>query len=215
MFCTACNDCAFDWVTGRIETVIHNPHYYEFQRQRNGGQAPRVAGDILCGREVDHATTIAMLALFPVETLTQAIIVWRNEHKDLEHDRSYAKAQEKWALFYADYLNNQNNILKETVMTWSLLSSDTQRIQRRKERLEIERNIMFRKIQFQELCRIIVEIRQVLLPQYRVDPLHYNEELGVKYLLGEFTENAFATALHFVLSTTFAERAQIHETIRL
>lgn len=195
MFCTACNDCAFDWVTGRIETVIHNPHYYEFQRQRNGGQAPRVAGDILCGREVDHATTIAMLALFPSESLTSTIIAWRNDHKDLEHDRSYAKAQEKWALFYADYLNNQNNILKETAMTWSLLSSDAQRIQRRKERLEMERNIMFRKIQFQELCRIIIEIRQVLLPQYRVDPLHYNEELGVKYLLGELTENAFATAL--------------------
>ena len=195
MFCTACNDCAFDWVTGRIETVIHNPHYYEFQRQRNGGQAPRVAGDILCGREVDHATTIAMIALFPVETLTQTIIAWRNEHKDLEHDRSCGKAQEKWALFHADFINNQNNILKETIMTWSLLSSDAQRIQRRKERLEIERMILFRKIQFQELCRIIIEIRQVLLPQYRVDPLRYNEELGVKYLLGELTENAFATAL--------------------
>lgn len=195
MFCTACNDCAFDWVTGRIETVIHNPHYYEFQRQRNGGQAPRVAGDILCGREIDHATSLAMLPLFPAETLTNTIIAWRNEHKELENDRSYAKSQEKWALFYSDYLNNQNNLLKETAMSWSLLSSDTQRIQRRKERLEIERLIMFRKIQFQELCRIIIEIRQVLLPQYRVDPLHYNEELGVKYLLGELSENAFATAL--------------------
>jgi hypothetical protein len=28
--------------------VIHNPHYYEWQRQNNGGVAPRVAGDV-CG----------------------------------------------------------------------------------------------------------------------------------------------------------------------
>jgi hypothetical protein len=35
----------------------------------------------------------------------------------------------------------------------------------------------------------------VLLPQYHIDPLRYNEDLGVKYLLGELTEQEFATAL--------------------
>lgn len=197
MFCTACNDCAFDWVTGRIETVIHNPHYYEFQRQRNGGQAPRVAGDILCGREVDHATTLAMLALFPIENITQNITAWRNKNKQHEGDRSFSKAQEKWSLFYSDYMNNVSNILNESVMkmTLSTLCSESQRMQRRKEMFEADRMILFRKMQFQEICRVIIEIRQVILPQYRVDPLRYNEELGVKYLLGEFTENAFAIAL--------------------
>jgi hypothetical protein len=68
-------------------------------------------------------------------------------------------------------------------------------MQRRKEMFEADRMILFRKMQFQEICRVIIEIRQVILPQYRVDPLRYNEELGVKYLLGEFTENAFAIAL--------------------
>ena len=47
-----CPDCqtAFSWNRGTIETgVVHNPHYYEFQRRRNGGVAPRNAGDIPCG----------------------------------------------------------------------------------------------------------------------------------------------------------------------
>jgi hypothetical protein len=45
-----CPDChtAFDWNTLRIEKgVIHNPHFYEFQRL--GGVAPRNPGDIPCG----------------------------------------------------------------------------------------------------------------------------------------------------------------------
>jgi hypothetical protein len=29
--------------------VVHNPHYYEYLRNRNGGQMPREAGDIPCG----------------------------------------------------------------------------------------------------------------------------------------------------------------------
>jgi hypothetical protein len=57
------------------------------------------------------------------------------------------------------------------------------------------RQILFRKLQFREICRLIIEIRQVTLPQHRVDPLRYNEELGVKYLLGEISEKDFAAAL--------------------
>ena len=53
MWCTQCHT-AFSWKTGRIETVIHNPHFYEWQRKTNGGVAPRVAGDIVCGRELTH-----------------------------------------------------------------------------------------------------------------------------------------------------------------
>jgi hypothetical protein len=53
MFCTQCHT-AFGWKTGRIETgVIHNPHYYEYLRQRNGGHAPRNAMDVPCGGPPD------------------------------------------------------------------------------------------------------------------------------------------------------------------
>jgi hypothetical protein len=231
MFCTACNDCAFDWVTGRIETVIHNPHYYEFQRQLNGGQAPRVPGDILCGREIDHMTTTVVTNLFPVESITRNIIVWRNAHKDFVNERHVPttttggaggaaasatshslavplSAKEKWDRFYADCIANVNNMMedatsnkkqpqqpqhqKATQNMCPIPAMDTCRL---RERMNIERMILFRKIQLQEVCRIIIEIRQVLLPQYRVDPLRYNEELGVKYLLGELTEQEFAVAL--------------------
>jgi hypothetical protein len=45
-----CPDChtAFCWTTMRIETgVIHNPHYYDFQRQQ--GTRGRNHGDVPCG----------------------------------------------------------------------------------------------------------------------------------------------------------------------
>lgn len=226
MFCTACNDCAFDWVTGRIETVIHNPHYYEFQRQLNGGHAPRVPGDILCGREIDHMTTTVITNLFPAESITRNMIVWRNLHKDFANERhthpvittipssggaaaAYVpmSPEEKWNRFYADCISNAHNLMdngekKQTTWTSQIVdfmtaqSPDvTMRTASLCERMRIERMILFRKIQLNEICRIIIEIRHVLLPQYRVDPLRYNEELGVKYLLGELTEQEFATAL--------------------
>ena len=48
MWCITCHK-AFSWKTGRIETgVIHNPHFYEYQRKINGGVAPRNLGDVPC-----------------------------------------------------------------------------------------------------------------------------------------------------------------------
>ena len=58
-----CPDChtAFDWRTGTIETgIIHNPHFYEFQRKTGGGQANRNHGDIPCG----GAPTVGELVSF-------------------------------------------------------------------------------------------------------------------------------------------------------
>jgi len=50
MFCVQCHT-AFSWRTGVVVTngIIHNPHYYEWQRRINGGVAPRVPGDQPCG----------------------------------------------------------------------------------------------------------------------------------------------------------------------
>lgn len=41
---------AWNWNTGRIETgVIHNPHFYEWQRKHNGAANQRPIGDVPCG----------------------------------------------------------------------------------------------------------------------------------------------------------------------
>ena len=54
MWCPECHT-AFSWRRGTIETRIHNPHYYEWLRNNNGGAAPRNAGDVECGRDLtDH-----------------------------------------------------------------------------------------------------------------------------------------------------------------
>ena len=184
MFCTACNDCAFDWVTGRIETKIHNPHYFEFQRQRNGGQAPRVIGDILCGREVDNAfINFTTSELFPVEEISRMYNQWKKTNNHMYYVG--VSNAGRWEKFYEDCLNNKDNIL----------SKDNVNMPYKTARMSTWRKVLFRKLQFREICRIIIEIRQVTLPHHQYDPIRYNEKLGVKYLLGELTEKDFATGL--------------------
>jgi len=49
MWCPECKN-AWSWRNGVvIHGTIHNPHYYEWQRQMNNGAAPRVLGDVACG----------------------------------------------------------------------------------------------------------------------------------------------------------------------
>ena len=56
MWCVSCHT-AFSWRTGQAATgVVHNPHFYEWQRRQGNGEAPRVAGDIPCGGLIDWNT---------------------------------------------------------------------------------------------------------------------------------------------------------------
>jgi len=58
MWCTDCHT-AFSWRTGRIQTQVHNPHYYEWLRRTNNGVAPRNPGDVPGGcnnRQITHHT---------------------------------------------------------------------------------------------------------------------------------------------------------------
>ena len=49
MWCTRCHTC-FSWQSGKIlNGVVHNPHFYAWQREMHGGEAPRVPGDDPCG----------------------------------------------------------------------------------------------------------------------------------------------------------------------
>lgn len=53
MWCTQCHT-GFSWRRGTIENRIHNPHYYEWLRNNNGGTAPRNPGDYECGRDITN-----------------------------------------------------------------------------------------------------------------------------------------------------------------
>lgn len=49
MWCTKCKT-PFSWKTGKIDTgVIHNPHFFEYQRNTNNNLVPRNPGDVICG----------------------------------------------------------------------------------------------------------------------------------------------------------------------
>ncbi len=49
MWCVECHT-AFSWRSGRVQTgIIHNPHFYEYQRAQGQGEVVRAPGDMLCG----------------------------------------------------------------------------------------------------------------------------------------------------------------------
>ena len=61
MWCVSCQT-PFSWTTGRqVFGVVHNPHYYQWLRTQNNGEAPRVAGDIPCGGLVGYYSLSRML----------------------------------------------------------------------------------------------------------------------------------------------------------
>ena len=60
MWCTQCHT-GFSWKRGTIENRVHNPHYYEWQRQNGGGRAPRNIGDFECGRDIGDGITLSFL----------------------------------------------------------------------------------------------------------------------------------------------------------
>ena len=58
MWCTQCHT-GFSWRTGMIQNShIHNPHYFEWQRQQTDGNILRNQGDIECGRDLSDSSCI-------------------------------------------------------------------------------------------------------------------------------------------------------------
>ena len=86
MWCPQCKN-AWSWRKGTIvHGIIHNPHYYEYQRQVNNGNIPRVLGDIPCGGLPDQYRFSQLLRLNGVhlDYNTQYNIL-RNIHRNIHH----------------------------------------------------------------------------------------------------------------------------------
>lgn len=79
MWCVSCQT-TFSWNTGQIllNTVVHNPHYYEYLRRQNNGVVPREAGDVPCGG-LPNAYMFTRLVM-EIPSLTQ---VEKNELLDI------------------------------------------------------------------------------------------------------------------------------------
>lgn len=67
MFCTQCNT-GFSWRTGRIETNIHNPHYFDWLR-RTGGDVQRDPNEIRCGRDINNTFVRSLMSCLRVKAV--------------------------------------------------------------------------------------------------------------------------------------------------
>ena len=85
MWCVECKT-AFSWKSGIIEKGrIHNPHYYEWQRQNNNGVAPRVPGDIPGGQicnEIPDIFYVLDIASYLSQNQQRMV---RNAHRMIVH----------------------------------------------------------------------------------------------------------------------------------
>jgi hypothetical protein len=75
MWCPNC-EVAFSWTTGMVvRGVVHNPHFYEYQRRRGntGGNINRNEGDVVCGGVVSYR-------LFDDKMKRVKVYVQKDEH---------------------------------------------------------------------------------------------------------------------------------------
>ena len=87
MWCVECKT-SFSWKTGKIETgVVHNPHYYQWQRDMNNGVAPRVPGDNPgrnCNRN-ELPWVGVLTTIFANQNRKAKFNRWRDCHRSVVH----------------------------------------------------------------------------------------------------------------------------------
>ena len=81
MWCTQCHT-AFSWRTGQIETKVHNPHFYEWQRL-NLSVVPRNPGDNPCANNEITQRTIQEISRLIYKNVGSMHIPLKDDAKEL------------------------------------------------------------------------------------------------------------------------------------
>lgn len=133
MWCSQCH-CAFSWRTGRKETgVVHNPHFYEWQRKQNGGVAPRVAGDVPCGGIPNYHEVRGRLAGFLAKEIEYSL----NFHRILQHVQHVELNR-----YHAVFNQQDNQDMRVNYLLGRLSAEDLKvEVQKREKKREKERAI--------------------------------------------------------------------------
>lgn len=113
MWCTQCHTC-FSWTTGNIlhGVLVHNPHFYEHQRNVGAGHAPRVAGDVVCGGMPTYTEILRRQPVFKTHDDVQLTKLHRyaNELEDMVMPsirRKFRDGENKEREYGAQFLRNK------------------------------------------------------------------------------------------------------------
>jgi hypothetical protein len=175
MFCTApgCGT-AFDWHTGRVVTSrIHNPHYYEFMRQRQarGGVASRELDDIPCGgmpsvRELNSAVIKVWGEVPYVPDVVKDLM---DAHRSLTHVQEYELRDRYHAVAAPDFHTNKDLRIK-----YMMGSLDIEHFKRLLQAREKRRNKMGAINQvLAMMCNVASDVyRNLVISKCSIDALN-------------------------------------------
>ena len=177
MWCISCH-VAFDWNTLRIERgVIHNPHFFDFQRTNSRIQL-RNPGDIPCGgrptwADLSRATTT--LQVMP-----------KDNHVCLSNCLRLLNHIEHYALRYEYYMDEPDNL---DIRILYMMNETTEESFKRNCQVREKR---YRKNQeFRDVITMYMNTCDDLLRQIVTNPIEFSEIMETIHNLREYSNKNF------------------------
>lgn len=190
MWCPTCH-VAFNWNTLRIETgIIHNPHYYEFQR--HVGTEGRNLGDIPCGgmpsvRELTNFTNPTILSRPDHrrprnEELSETEEIIFKSHRVITHIQTYAIPIEQHMA-----PNETETDLRVKYLMNELSENEWKKLlQKREKKREKSRDIL-------DILRMLSDTMADLFRQLILREIKTEEFIKVSERLRNYTNATFET----------------------
>jgi hypothetical protein len=200
MFCTECHT-PFDWKTLRIidQGVIHNPHYFEWQRRQNQGIMERNPNDILCGREIDH-DFVSILRQRHVEDFNRRFeyiskLELLEEFNTIENQLfTLIKDMRNYKTYLQSiYVKYKENLYQFAYRCFQYIEKTTKDINYGVLAREI-RSVLTqynKKIMgLEDICRHIIHIHYIEVPRFRVEnELDANRDLRIQFMMNKLSED--------------------------